>query len=91
MDVWLYHRWWKFTTERFGDKKKFLWLRNNGSTLISQLLNTILFNTFAFFGTYELKTLISIIISSYFIFVITSLADTPFIYLCRRWAEESES
>ncbi len=89
MDVWLYHRWWKFTTEKFGDKKKFLWVRNNGSTLISQLLNTILFNTFAFLGTYPLKTLISIILSSYLIFIITSLADTPFIYLCRRWAMDS--
>lgn len=42
-DVWAYHKWWAFTSQKFGDKKKFLWLRNNGSTLISQLLNTILF------------------------------------------------
>ena len=86
LDVWLYHRWWQFTTNRFGDKKKYLWIRNNGSTLFSQLLNTILFNTFAFVGTYPAKTLVSIIISSYLVFVITSLADTPFIYLCRKWA-----
>ena len=86
LDVWLYHRWWQFTTNRFGDKKKYLWIRNNGSTLFSQLLNTILFNIFAFIGTYPAKTLVSIIISSYLVFVITSLADTPFIYLCRKWA-----
>lgn len=90
LDVWLYHRWWQFTINRFGDKKKYLWIRNNGSTLFSQLLNTILFNTFAFIGTYPAKTLISIIISSYLVFVITSIADTPFIYLCRKWATASD-
>ena len=47
-DVWLYHRWWRFTEKKFGSKRKFLWLRNNGSTLISQLLNTFLFTLFAF-------------------------------------------
>ena len=36
-DVWAYHKWWKFTEKKFGDKRKFLWLRNNGSTMISQL------------------------------------------------------
>ena len=41
LDVWLYHRWWAFTEKRFGDKRKFLWLRNNGSTLISQIINTV--------------------------------------------------
>lgn len=90
-DVWLYHRWWKFTTDRFGDRSRFLWLRNNGSTLISQLLNTVLFNTFAFYGTYSLGTLLSITLSSYLIFVFTSIADTPFIYLCRKWATDKAS
>ena len=42
-DVWLYHKWWAFTEKRFGDKRRFLWLRNNGSTLISQIVNTLLF------------------------------------------------
>lgn len=82
-DVWAYHKWWAFTNKKFGDEKKFLWLRNNGSTLISQLLNTILFTFSAFLGTYEMNTLISIAASSYLIFIITSLLDTPFIYLAR--------
>ena len=50
-DVWLYHKWWAFTEKKFGNKRKFLWLRNNGSTLISQILNTLLFTFFAFYGT----------------------------------------
>lgn len=83
-DVWLYHKWWGFTEKKFGDKKKFLWLRNNGSTLISQILNTALFTVFAFAGTYDLQTMISIFFSSYVIYIFTSLLDTPFLYLARK-------
>lgn len=83
-DVWAYHKWWEFTNRKFGDKNRFLWLRNNGSTLISQLLNTVLFTWGAFYGMYDTGTLLSIAIASYIIFVVTSAADTPFVYLARR-------
>ena len=83
-DVWLYHKWWNFTEKRFGDKRKYLWIRNNGSTLISQILNTLLFTLFAFWGTYDAKTFISIFLSSYIIYVIAALLDTPAVYLARR-------
>lgn len=83
-DVWLYHKWWKLTEKKSGSKRSFLWLRNNGSTLISQLMNTALFTAFAFWGTYDIPTLISIFLSSYIIYVFTSLLDTPFVYLARK-------
>lgn len=83
-DVWLYHKWWTFTEKKTGDRRKFLWLRNNGSTLVSQLLNTLLFTLFAFYGTYEWGTLVSIFASSYVIYIFTSLLDTPALYLARR-------
>lgn len=82
-DVWLYHKWWDITTKKTGDSKAFLWLRNNGSTLVSQIVNTVIFNTVAFFGIYELKTFISIMISSYVIYIFTSLLDTPVVYIAR--------
>ena len=88
-DVWAYHKWWDFTEKRFGSKEKYLWLRNNGSTLISQLLNNLLFTFGAFLGVHDMRTLISIVISSYGIFIVTSLADTPFIYLARKIHEKS--
>jgi uncharacterized integral membrane protein (TIGR00697 family) len=83
-DVFMFHKWWDFTAKKWGDKRKYLWIRNNGSTLLSQLLNTILFNIFAFAGMYNTKTLISIIVSGYVIFIVTSLCDTPFVYLARK-------
>lgn len=89
-DVWAYHKWWAFTSRKFSDKKKYLWLRNNGSTLISQLLNTVLFTWGAFLGTHDTATLISIAVSSYVIFIVTSLLDTPFIYIARYLFEKKE-
>lgn len=83
-DVWLYHKWWAFTEKRCGDKRRFLWLRNNGSTLISQLLNTALFTALAFWGTYDIPTLISIFLSSYVIYIFTSLLNTPVVYIARK-------
>jgi uncharacterized integral membrane protein (TIGR00697 family) len=84
VDVQLYHGWWKLTEKLCGNKNRFLWLRNNGSTLISQILNTALFTLFAFWGTYDISTLFSIMLSSYIIFIVTSLCDTPAIYLARK-------
>ncbi|WP_395014183.1 queuosine precursor transporter [Robinsoniella peoriensis] len=84
LDVWLYHKWWGLTKRLCGDSRRYLWLRNNGSTLLSQLLNTVLFTMGAFLGTYDTRTLISIMWASYVIFIFTSLADTPAVYLARR-------
>lgn len=90
-DVWAYHKWWAFTKEKFGDSRRYLWLRNNGSTLISQLLNTVLYTFGAFLGMYDMSVLISICVSSYLIFVFTSLLDTPFVYLARQIAEKRQT
>lgn len=86
-DVWAYHKWWAFTTKAFGDNHKFLWLRNNGSTLVSQLLNAILYTVFAFYGVMPAESLPSLIWASYVIFIFTSLFDTPAVYICR-WMKE---
>ncbi|MCI8286066.1 MAG: queuosine precursor transporter [Lachnospiraceae bacterium] len=90
-DVWLYHKWWAFTEKKYGDRRKFLWLRNNGSTLISQSLNTLLFTLFAFYGIYDVKTLLSIFASSYVIYIFTSLLDTPALYLARKIHDKKQS
>ena len=86
-DVWLYHKWWALTEKRTGDHRAFLWLRNNGSTLVSQMVNTLLFTLAAFWGTYDVPTLISVALSSYVIFIFTSLLDTPVVYAAR-WLHE---
>jgi len=72
LDVWLYARFKQFTAGRL------LWLRNNASTMISQLLSTIIFSFLAFYGEFWL---LPFIIGTYAVNVIFSLIDTPFLYL----------
>ncbi len=83
LDVFLYHLFWKITEKKSGNKNKYLWFRNNAATLISQLVNTVLFNMVAFYGVYNAKTLLAIMLSGYVIYIFTSLLDTPFLYITR--------
>ena len=83
IDVALYHGIWKFTTKATGNSHRLLWARNNISTLTSQLINAVLFTFGAFYGTVPMNVLLQIMASSYAIFIVTSLLDTPVIYLVR--------
>ena len=62
---------------------KHLWLRNNGSTWTSQLVDTVIFCTLAFAGIYEIKVLLGIILSTYILKIVVAAIDTPFLYLTK--------
>ena len=80
IDVALFH----WVKSRTGEKK--LWLRNNVSTITSQLIDTVLFTVLAFAGTMPVDALVSMIVSLYLFKVLVALGDTPFCYLGVRWA-----
>ncbi len=86
-DVWAYHFLWRLTERRCGNRRAFLWVRNNGSTLVSQLINVVAFNLMAFSGFYAPNVLLQIIVQGYATFVATSLLDTPFLYWARSIAD----
>lgn len=65
-----------------GDK--YLWIRNNGSTMISQLIDSILFTVISFAGIYSWKVVIDLSIVTYIIKFIVAVLDTPFIYISKR-------
>ena len=90
IDVWLYHAWWGLTEKKTGSHEKMLWFRNNFSTLISQLVNIVLFNFGAFLGIYSFSELLAITGSCYVIYIATSLLDTPFIYISRTITASAE-
>lgn len=90
-DVWLYHSIWAKLKVKYQDTQKGLWIRNNISTLASQGVNTILFSLGAFWGMYEGDVILSIIASSYVIFIFTSLLDTPAVYLARNIHQKKEN
>ena len=72
---------------------KMLWLRNNASTMISQLIDNIIFTYIAFVGLlglfgwqqiFEWTIIFQIFITSLVMKYIVAVADTPFIYWGRR-------
>jgi uncharacterized integral membrane protein (TIGR00697 family) len=60
---------------------KFLWLRNNASTIISQGIDTVIFVLVAFTGTYSNSEMWNMILITYIIKVLIATADTPLVYL----------
>ena len=94
MDVRLFHFW-----KRLTDGKA-LWLRNNGSTLVSQLVDTSAVVLISHYGAHVLPLrvgdpvmpqLLSFIAGGYLFKLMAALADTlPFIWLTnwlRRWLD----
>lgn len=63
---------------------KFMWIRNNLSTSISQLLDSFLFTIIAFAGVYSLEIIIQLSLTTFFVKVIIAICDTPFLYLAKR-------
>jgi uncharacterized integral membrane protein (TIGR00697 family) len=61
-----------------------LWVRNNGSTLVSQWIDTVIFVPIAFLGLYEPSVIVEIALTTYFIKVLVAFLDTPFLYLMKR-------
>ena len=78
-DVRLYLFWWKVT----GGKH--MWIRNNGSTWISQLVDTCIVNgIFLRFGLkMEWGAIGEIIVAVYLCKMVLAVIDTPLIYLAR--------
>lgn len=65
-------------------KGKLLWLRNNVSTILCNCLENFFFIGFAFYGIYDMQTILIIALSTSIIEIIVALCDTPFLYLARK-------
>lgn len=75
LDVQLYEFWKKKT------KGKMLWLRNNGSTIFSQLIDTILIILVLFIGVKSSSEMLTMITDGWIFKLICALIDTPIIYV----------
>ncbi len=82
-DVWAFHFWRRRT------EGKWLWLRNNASTAVSQLIDTAIFITLAFAVLPALVGGVSIswslipnmVLGQYLVKLLIAALDTPFVYL----------
>lgn len=80
LDVFVYSK-----IKNWNDSTRTLWIRNNGSTLISQLVDTILVTFgFAMVGIIEYEFVGSVIITTLVVKYIAAIIDTPFLYLMNR-------
>ena len=91
VDVRLFHLFKRLTEGRH------LWLRNNGSTMVSQLIDTIIVNSiFLGYGLgLDWAVIGKIILASYVFKILFAAIDTPFAYfgvsLLRRYLAKSPS
>ena len=81
-DVWFYEK------ISYLTNKKFLWLRNNISTMTSSLLDNTIFSLFAWIifnpNPLDFNTvLFTFILGTYILRVVIAMLDTPFIYLAK--------
>ena len=74
IDVRIFHFWKRLTNG------KHLWLRNNGSTIASQLIDTTLVVMILFVGVWEPSNIISAIIDGWLFKMLMAAIDTPIIY-----------
>lgn len=75
VDVRVYHFWKRLT------KGKHLWLRNNGSTIFSQLLDTTLVVFVLFVGVKSSNEIGAMILDGWMFKAMCALIDTPIFYL----------
>ena len=78
------HDVWFFMKLKKKHKRKYLWFRNNLSTMVSQLIDNTVFSLIAFVGVFSWDIIAQIFITSYILKVIIAACDTPFIYLARK-------
>ena len=76
-DVWAFHRIKQVTGE------KWLWLRNNLSTMSSQVVDTIIYSLVVWWGTVDLVTALQLGAAKYLFKIVIAAVDTAFIY----WAK----
>ena len=88
-----------FTFSQFIDtilfqklQKKYnkLWLSNNASTMICQIIDTIIFCTITYYGLVDVQVIFQIMISMYVFKFIIALCDTPYIYIASKIKKVNE-
>jgi uncharacterized integral membrane protein (TIGR00697 family) len=84
-DVWCFHAIKRRTHGRY------LWLRNNLSTMASQTVDTLLYSFVVWWGVVDLQTAIQLGLVKYGFKLFIAAFDTPFIYWARSWKRQDES
>ncbi|MEK4996504.1 queuosine precursor transporter [Paenibacillus sp. FSL H7-0918] len=70
-----------------------LWIRSNGSTMISSFVDTLIFCTIAFAGLYDWNVWLEILLTTYLAKFLLTAVSTPILYIARTFtfAEEGST
>lgn len=82
------HDVWSFDLIKSSTKGRFLWLRNNVSTMLSQAIDTLLFMFIAFYHitpAYTVGFILSLALPYYLFKIAFAVLDTPLIYAGVKW------
>jgi uncharacterized integral membrane protein (TIGR00697 family) len=79
-----FHDIWAFLFWKRKTRGRFLWLRNNASTMVSQAIDSLIFCGIALWGVFDVVTWREILLSTYLLKLVVAAIDTPFIYLAKR-------
>lgn len=79
---------WMFQLIKEKTQGRHLWLRNNGSTMLSQAIDTVIYGVVVWWGVVEFEVAMQLALAKYFFKLIIAAVDTPFIYLARNWKVE---
>jgi uncharacterized integral membrane protein (TIGR00697 family) len=74
VDIWIFH------VLKRAAKNRWLWLRATGSTVISQLVDTITINFAAWAGILSVSQILNVITSAYVLKIMIAIGLTPLIY-----------
>jgi len=88
------HDMWSFAYWKNKTHGKFLWLRNNLSTWVSQAIDTFVFMMIAFYhitDKFTLEFIIQLSIPYYLFKVSFAILDTPFVYLGVAWLKGNKN
>jgi queuosine precursor transporter len=74
LDIGVFHLLKRATANRF------LWLRATGSTVVSQLVDTIVIQFLAFYGLMPTRQIVAVVLTNYLLKVAIAIGLTPMIY-----------
>lgn len=76
--------------QKLQKKYNKLWLSNNASTMICQIIDTIIFCTITYYGLVDIHVIFQIMISMYVFKFVIALCDTPYIYIASKIKKVNE-
>lgn len=86
-DIWAFEFWKKKT------HGKYLWLRNNLSTIVSQAIDTLVFMFIAFYQItpqFDALFILELAIPYYLLKIAFAALDTPFVYAGVKWLKKGK-